>query len=453
MSFSVTGINYRRAEIWLRERVAFTADELPDALRALAELPALDECVLLSTCNRTELYHAGAAPSDALLSWLERRGAIAAGRLQREAYHYRGDDAVLHGMRVASGIDSMVLGETQILGQMKQAVAQARQHSLVGPMLDPVFQQLFRVAKQVRTETSIGRHPVSLPSVIATLAAQIFTETGQLQLLAVGVGDIVRSVLKHFGDSGVGSITIANRSQDTAAELARSLSADYLPLAELSSALGQADIIICGAGSSAALMSRADVERAGPRPSQRPLLIVDLAVPRNVDPAVHTLDNVYLYSLDDLWQQLEESRRRRAAELPEAEALLETGRVAYRSAERQRAAGALITSYRQQAEQQRDVALARALNQLDNGIEPHTVLELLAHTLTRKLTHAPSAHIRRVFAEREGADFETARTELLHLLRGVRDGAPAADEAIADGPVEPDSPAITPAVDSPKGPS
>ena len=448
MSFSITGINYRRAGIRLRECVACTAEELPAALHSLAELPGLDECVLLSTCNRTELYHADTAPSDALLRWLERRGAIATGSLQRAAYHHRDDDAMLHGMRVASGIDSMVLGEAQILGQMKQAVAQARQHGLVGPVLEPIFQQLFHVAKRVRTETSIGRHPVSLPSVIAALVAQIFAEPGRLQLLVAGVGDIVRSVLRHFGDSGVGGITIANRSRDTAAELVRSLAADYLPLAELTPALGRSDVVICGVSSSVPLLSREDVERAGTRPPQRPLLIVDLAVPRNVDPAVHTLDNVYLYSLDDLRQRLEESRRRRAAELPEAEALLETERGGYRSVERQRAAGALIATYRQQAEQLRDAALERARRELHNGTDPRPVLERLARDLTRKLTHAPSAHIRRVFASREGVDLETARAEFLQLLQGVRCAAPAPPETMSGDPVDPDHPAV----DSPEDP-
>ena len=433
MSFSITGINYRQVGIQLRERVAFTAEALPDTLAALAEVPGLSEGLLLSTCNRTEIYHVGAVGSDELLCWLAHCGGINADSLRDHAYHYQNDEAVMHGMRVACGLDSMVLGEPQILGQLKSAVALARGCGLVGRVLEPALQQLFRVAKQVRTETSIGRHPVSLPSVIASLASQMFAAPRQLQVLAVGAGDIIRAVLRHLAERGTGSITIANRSQHSVAELVHSLGADYLPLGELPSALARSDMVICGVDSAATLLSRADLEQSGARPAQSPLLVVDLAVPRNVEPAAHVLENVYLYSLDNLWQLLEESRYRRETELPEAEALLATGLVTYRNAARERAAGELIAAYRGQAAQLRDAVLGRALRQLDKGCEPREVATALAQALTRKLTHVPSAHIRRVFAGCEGVELEQARTELWQLMQSVRN----ADTESGDADAEP----------------
>ena len=393
MSLYVLGINHQTAPVSLRETVAFGPDTLRHALASLRAQAGVQEAVLLSTCNRTELYARSDNGPDALANWLA--GQQRAGD-DLHAYLYRHDeaDAVRHLFRVATGLDSLVLGEPQILGQVKQAWNDARDAGSLGGPLDRAFQQAFATAKRARTETTIGRNPVSVASTAVRLAQESFARLDESDVLLIGAGETIELAARHLVAGKVRRLLIANRTLAHAQDLARRHGGFALPLEELDRHLAEADIVISATAARQPILQRAQVEQALRARRHRPMLLLDLAVPRDIAEDVATLRDVFLYTVDDLERAIEDNRaaRRNAAE--QAEAIIEVHASRFISALGQTDAAAPLRRLREHGQAVQAQALAKARAQLAAGRDPAEVLDLLAHTLTNKLLHAPSAALR-----------------------------------------------------------
>ena len=393
MSLYVLGINHQTAPVALRETVAFGPDTLRRALASLRAQDGVQEAVLLSTCNRTELYARSDNGPDALANWLA--GQQRAGDALH-AYLYRHDqaDAVRHLFRVATGLDSLVLGEPQILGQVKQAWNDARDAGSLGGPLDRAFQQAFATAKRARTETTIGRNPVSVASTAVRLAQESFARLDESDVLLIGAGETIELAARHLVAGKVRRLLIANRTLAHAQDLARRHGGFALPLEELDRHLAEADIVISATAARLPILQRAQVEQALRLRKHRPMLLLDLAVPRDVAEDVASLRDVFLYTVDDLERAIEDNRaaRRNAAE--QAEAIIEVHASRFISALGQGDAAAPLRRLREHGQSVQAQALAKARAQLAAGRDPAEVLDLLAHTLTNKLLHAPSAALR-----------------------------------------------------------
>ncbi|WP_447936531.1 glutamyl-tRNA reductase [Thermomonas fusca] len=402
MSLHVLGINHQTAPVSLRETVAFGPDTLRHALASLRAQAGVQEAVLLSTCNRTELYARSDNGPDALANWLA--GQQRAGD-DLHAYLYRHDeaDAVRHLFRVATGLDSLVLGEPQILGQVKQAWNDARDAGSLGGPLDRAFQQAFATAKRARTETTIGRNPVSVASTAVRLAQESFARLDESDVLLIGAGETIELAARHLVAGKVRRLLIANRTLAHAQDLARRHGGFALPLEELDRHLAEADIVISATAARQPILQRAQVEQALRARRHRPMLLLDLAVPRDIAEDVATLRDVFLYTVDDLERAIEDNRaaRRNAAE--QAEAIIEVHASRFISALGQTDAAAPLRRLREHGQAVQAQALAKARAQLAAGRDPAEVLDLLAHTLTNKLLHAPSAALREDAALGEAA--------------------------------------------------
>ncbi len=402
MSLYVLGINHQTAPVSLRETVAFGPDTLRHALASLRAQAGVQEAVLLSTCNRTELYARSDNGPDALANWLA--GQQRAGD-DLHAYLYRHDeaDAVRHLFRVATGLDSLVLGEPQILGQVKQAWNDARDAGSLGGPLDRAFQQAFATAKRARTETTIGRNPVSVASTAVRLAQESFARLDESDVLLIGAGETIELAARHLVAGKVRRLLIANRTLAHAQDLARRHGGFALPLEELDRHLAEADIVISATAARQPILQRAQVEQALRARRHRPMLLLDLAVPRDIAEDVATLRDVFLYTVDDLERAIEDNRaaRRNAAE--QAEAIIEVHASRFISALGQTDAAAPLRRLREHGQAVQAQALAKARAQLAAGRDPAEVLDLLAHTLTNKLLHAPSAALREDAALGEAA--------------------------------------------------
>ncbi|HTL14781.1 MAG TPA: glutamyl-tRNA reductase [Thermomonas sp.] len=406
MPLHVLGINHQTAPVALRERVAFAPDALAPALEALRALPQVREAVLLSTCNRTELYASAEADADgALAEWLATHPG-AGQDLHAYLYRHRDADAVRHLFRVASGLDSLVLGEPQILGQVKQAWAASREVGALGGPLDRLFQQAFATAKRTRTDTRIGANPVSVASVAVRLAEENFARPSDSTVLLVGAGETIELAARHLVEAKVQRLLVANRTLAHAQALASRHGGIALPLEELDRHLAEADIVISATASRTPILHRAQVEQALRARRHRPMLLLDLAVPRDIDHDVSGLRDVFLYTVDDLERAIEDNRRSRREAAQQAEAIIELQTT--RFVEQWQAAGRQqpLLQLRAHGEAARAEALAKARQQLAAGMPAEEALELLAHTLTNRLLHAPTVALRE--AARSG-DAELAR--------------------------------------------
>ncbi|WP_240096197.1 glutamyl-tRNA reductase [Thermomonas flagellata] len=405
MNLHALGINHQTAPVALREKVAFAAEALAPALRAVHALPGVHEAVLLSTCNRTELYARAEGDGRALADWLAHH-PDAGEDLHAYLYHHRDGDAVRHLFRVATGLDSLVLGEPQILGQVKQAWAAARAAGTLGGPLDRLFQQAFATAKRARTDTRIGANPVSVASAAVRLAQDNFARPSESTVLLIGAGETIELAARHLVEARVRRLLVANRTLAHAQALASRHGGYALPLADLEPHLAEADIVIAATASPRPILERAHVERALHRRRHRPMLLIDLAVPRDIAPDVAELRDAFLYTVDDLQQAIEENRRsrREAAEQAEAIVALQTARFVEQltAASRQQP----LLRLRAHGEAARAHALAKARAQLAAGLPPEQALELLAHTLTNRLLHAPTVALREAALE---DDAELAR--------------------------------------------
>lgn len=395
MALIALGLNHLTAPVALRERVAFAASATAPALAELTAEPGVREAAILSTCNRTELYctvepGAEAAPAQ----WLGRHQEVTGPHLDEFLYRHHDAEAVRHLFRVATGLESMILGEPQILGQVKDAYALARDaHTLKAP-LERLFQNTFAVAKRVRSDTRIGANPVSVAFTAVRLAEQVFTDLAQACVLLVGAGDTIELAARHLVEAKVRRLIVANRTLDNAQALASRFGGYAVALADLPLHLAEADIVIASTASPLPVLHREEVAAAIEARKRRPMFLVDIAVPRDIDPAVATLDDVYLYSIDDLAQVIDDNLRSRREAALQAEAMIElsVGHFMdwWRALELRNPVGDL----RSAAQASRDEVLAKARRLVANGRDPDEALAFLADTLTNKLMHAPSANLR-----------------------------------------------------------
>jgi len=400
MAFIALGINHKTASVDVRERVAFTPAQLAEALQQLCRHTDSREAAILSTCNRSELYLEQDSPGvDAVLQWLADYHRLSLDELRACAYVHQDESAVRHMMRVASGLDSLVLGEPQILGQMKTAYAVAREAGTVGPLLGRLFQATFSTAKAVRTDTAIGENPVSVAFAAVSLAKQIFSDLQRSQALLIGAGETITLVARHLHEQGVRRIVVANRTLERGRLLAEQVGGQAILLADIGQELAGSDIVISSTASQLPILGKGAVERALKQRKHKPMFMVDIAVPRDIEPEVGELDDVYLYSVDDLHEVIEENLKSRQGAARAAEELVATGADDFMLRLRELAAVDVLKAYRQQAERLRDEELAKAQRLLANGSDPLEVAATLARGLTNKLLHAPSVQLKKLSAD------------------------------------------------------
>ena len=404
MKLIALGINHNSAAVEVRERVAFAPDQVSEALNDACAEAGLDEVVILSTCNRTEVYAVSSDQLESvdkarqLITWMANYHHLSAQDLHQCAYHYESDEALAHIMQVASGLDSMVLGEPQILGQMKSAYAVARESGTVSSELGRVFPRVFSIAKRVRTDTAIGENPVSVAFAAVNLAGHIFSNLANTSALLVGAGETIELVARHLIEAGVNRIVIANRTLGRARELAQKFSAEAVLLSEIPEQLEHADIVITSTASQLPILGKGAVETALKQRKHRPMLMVDIAVPRDIEAQVGDLRDVYLYSVDDLRDIVDENMRGRESEARKADQIIAEGVRSHRESERSLAAVDTVKEYRIMAEQLKDGELQRALRMLSRGDDPAQILAQMARGLTQKLIHAPSAGLKTLSA-------------------------------------------------------
>lgn len=416
MTILTLGLNHKTAPVEIRERLTFGPDVIVGALRTLTEQTAAEEAVIVSTCNRTELYCVadGRDGEAEIREWLGRFHGVESHSFAPHLYVHQNRDSVRHLLRVASGLDSMVLGEPQILGQVKAAFQTACDSGSTGRMLGRLFQHTFSVAKQVRTDTAIGSSPVSVAFAAVSLARQIFSDLTKQTALLIGAGETIELAARHLHQHGIGRIIVANRTVERAHNVAAQFDGYAIALTELSNHLPEADIVVSSTASPLPVLGKGTVERALKQRRHRPVFMVDIAVPRDIEPEVGDLRDVYLYTVDDLQGVVEEGMRSRQQAADQAMEIVDLHTEEFMAWVRSLDAVSLIQDYRLRAERVRDDCLRRAGRQLAAGKAADEVLCQLAHILTNKLLHTPSVRLRR--AGREGqSDLLEAANELFQL--------------------------------------
>ncbi len=417
MTLLAVGINYNTAPVSVRERLAFPADILGNSLQDLWHLNDISEAAILSTCNRTEFYCAATtANSEILVDWVAQNRNINPVDFTPYLYSHTDSQLIRHMFRVACGLDSMVLGEPQILGQMKTAYQAAYEAGTLGKHLGKLFQHTFSAAKKVRTYTAIGSSPVSVAFAAVQLAGQIFDKLSNQTALLIGAGETIELTARHLAQKGIGRIIIANRTYDKAHALAAQFNGYAIALSELPSHLAEADIVIASTASQLPILGKGGVESALKKRKHKPMFMVDLAVPRDIEVEVGQLRDVYLYTVDDLQNTIDQNMNSRRQAAEQAEEIIDTQVEYFLSWLRAQGAQSTIRDYRLQAEQTRDEALQKALTLLKNGANPEDALNRLAHTLTNKLIHTPSSQIRDA-AENERHDLVAAAREIFKLSK------------------------------------
>lgn len=410
MALITVGLSHHLAPLSVREKVAFADSEQDAALARLRGLPGINEAALLSTCNRTEVLAIADEAEEARLSdWWQRERQLPSGLLEKYSYTHRDHGSVLHNLRVASGLDSMIVGEPQILGQMKLAYARAVAGHSTGPVLGRLFQHSFAVAKLVRSRTQVGSHPVSVAYAAVQLAKRIFTDFSRETALIVGAGEVAELLARHLRGQGIGRLVIANRSLERAERLARTVSGYAIPLADVQNYIGDADLIISSTGARGLVVERPVVERGLLRRRRKPQFMIDLAVPRDIDPSIAELEDVYLYTLDDLRSVVADNMKRREQEARQAEAIVEDSAAGFCRWLDARDAAGTIRGMRDKARGYRDEVLAKARRKLAAGRPVDEVLEYVASSLSQKLVHAPSATLRRADAIEQALLLSSAR--------------------------------------------
>lgn len=410
MELLAVGLNYQSAPLTLRERLAFPADSLSSSLHALRSSlasisPVGGEAAILSTCNRTELYCA--APDalsirPAVLSWLAEDRQVEQSDLQNHIYVLPQQEVVRHAFRVASGLDSMVLGEAQILGQMKQAARSAEEAGTLGQMLHQLFQRTFSVAKEVRSHTEIGLHSVSMASAGVKLAQRIFGDLSTRTVLFIGAGEMIQLCATYFGAQNPKRMLIANRSADRAQQLADSHGAEVIGLSQLPDMLPKADIVVSCTASTLPLIGLGMVQNACKRRKHEPMFMLDLAVPRDIEAQVAKLDDVFLYTVDDLAQIVQQGREQRAAAVEQAEAIIDRQVKGFMRWAGERTIVPVIREIHQKGDEIAHLELEHAKKLLAKGDSPEEVVQLMAHRLSAKYMHGPMQALHQASdAERE----------------------------------------------------
>jgi glutamyl-tRNA reductase len=411
MSLLAIGLNHKNAPVSIRERVTFGPDIIVGALRSLTQRTGIEEAIILSTCNRTEVYCAltDAAPED-ISHWLSEFHGLELETISPYLYGHENRKGVQHLLNVACGLDSMVLGEPQILGQVKQAYQTATDAGSVGKLLGRLFQHTFSVAKQVRTDTAIGHSPVSVAFAAVSLAKQIFSDLTEQTALLIGAGETIELAARHLHQQGVGRIIVANRTMERAHSLANQFQGYAIALTELPAHLAEADIVISSTASPLPVLGKGTVESALKKRRHQPMFMVDIAVPRDIEAEITDLKDIYLYTVDDLQEVVAENMRSRQEAAEQAGEIIELHTEEFMGWLRSLDAAGMVQDYRRQAEKMRNEVLERSLRQLRKGTPPEEVLNFLARTLTNKLLHTPSTQIRQAGFEGQMELLEAANT-------------------------------------------
>lgn len=417
MTLLALGINHKTAPVSLRERVTFSPESIDQALASLLQQPLVQGGVVLSTCNRTELYLSVEQQEnlhEQLIAWLCNYHKLSPDEVKKSLYWHHGNDAVSHLMRVASGLDSLVLGEPQILGQVKKAFAESQREQSLSGELERLFQKTFSVAKRVRTETEIGANAVSVAFAACTLARQIFESLSELNVLLVGAGETIELVARHLREHQVKHMIIANRTRERAQALATEVGAEVITLPEIDARLADADIIISSTASPLPIIGKGMVERALKSRRNQPMLFVDIAVPRDIEPEVGKLSNAYLYSVDDLQAIIQHNMAQRQAAAVQAESIVQQESMNFMTWLRAQGAVETIRDYRSQAEQVRSEMTAKALAAIEQGANVEQVVNELAYKLTNRLIHAPTKSL-----QQAASDGDMERLQLLRDSLGL----------------------------------
>jgi len=398
------GINHKTAPVDIRGKVAFVPEKLCTALQELTRQTPITEAAIVSTCNRTELYCGGLEDGDlqTLIDWFSHYHHLTAEDVKPYIYTHTDSAAVQHILRVASGLDSLVLGEPQILGQIKDAYSVANDAGTLGQQLNRLFQHTFAVAKKVRTDTAIGASAVSVAFAAVSLSKQIFSNLSEHTALLIGAGETIELVARHLSEQKVHKMIVANRTVERAEILARQFNAEAIALAEMPDRLVDADIVISSTASQLPILGKGAVERALKKRKHRPMFMVDIAVPRDIEPEVGEFNDVYLYTVDDLQNVIEENMKSRQEAAEQAEEIIQLQTQHFMGWLRSRHVVDAIRRYRDQAEELRDAALTQAQRQLASGRDVDEVMTELARTLTNKLIHIPTSRMKQ--AAHEGRD-------------------------------------------------
>ncbi|MCW7763289.1 glutamyl-tRNA reductase [Photorhabdus luminescens] len=412
MTLLALGINHKTAPVSLRERVTFSPGTIGEALDNLLQHPLVKGGVVLSTCNRTELYLSVEQQDnlyEQLIDWLCGYHQLNPRDLRSSIYWHCGNEAVSHLMRVASGLDSLVLGEPQILGQVKKAFAESQHNHSLSSELERLFQKSFSVAKRIRTETEIGSNAVSVAFAACTLARQIFESLSELNILLVGAGETIELAARHLKEHRVHHMMIANRTKEKAQMLADEVQAEVITLPEIDTRLAEADIVISSTASPLPIIGKGMVERALKLRRNQPMLLVDIAVPRDIEPDIERLDNVYLYSVDDLQAIIQQNLAQRKAAAVQAECIVQQESRYFMDWLRSQGAVNSIREYRNQAEQMRAEMTAKALTAINQGADVEQAVNQLTHQLVNRLIHAPTKSLQQAASNGD--------LERLNLLR------------------------------------
>jgi glutamyl-tRNA reductase len=421
MSIFAVGINHESAPVKIRERIAIAPEATVDALHNLTQLPGVSEAAILSTCNRTELYCCTEPMAEnAPAAWLHHYHELDTGKLNQFLYSHRDDQAVRHMLRVATGLDSMVLGEPEILGQMKSAYRLARSAETLGAPLERLFQHTFSVAKRVRTDTAIGENPVSVAFTAVTLAKRVFGDLSRQNVLFVGAGETIELAARHLVSNKVAHVMVANRTLSKAQDLANRIGGSAIPLHAIDDHLAKADLLLCSTGAREPIIHLDAVKAAIVKRKRRPMFMVDLAVPRDVAEEVGELSDVYLYTIDDLKEAAEAGKAGRKQAALEAESMVDLQVEDFMRWLRSLSAVASIREYRDRAMTARDELVEQAVRQLAAGKSVEDTLNALANRLTQRFLHTPSLRMRQAAAHGRDDLLEAAR-ELFALADEDKD--------------------------------
>jgi len=394
------GINHQTAPVDIREKVTFAPEQLPVALQQLFRLPDVKEGVILSTCNRTEIY-CDIAKNDLVTvqQWFSSFHGLNHQDISPYFYQHTDQQASNHLFRVASGLDSMVLGESQILGQLKDAFELARSNKTVKSVLGRLFQHSFSVAKKVRTDTQIGANPVSVAFAAVSLSKQIFGDLQPLQALMIGAGETIELAARHLRSQNIGKIVIANRTIERAEQLAKEVSATAVKISDIPQQLIKADIVISSTASQLPILGKGATETALKHRKHRPIFMVDLAVPRDIEPQVGELDDIYLYTVDDLKEVIDENLRSRELAAEQAQEIIEVEVRTFEHWLSTHSSADEIRNMRNKAEAIKTFCLEKAQSELLKGEDAEKVLQTLANNLTNKLLHGPTIEMRKALKE------------------------------------------------------
>jgi glutamyl-tRNA reductase len=402
MPLFTIGISHHTAPIEIREKVAISRAEYATRISDLCALPNVEEAVILGTCNRTEIYCLSSSNGrEAVLDWLHSSNGLPSGQLDEHIYLHEGEDVARHLVRVASGLDSLVLGETQILGQLKEAWQYAHEAGSLGKVLDRLFQHTFAAAKNIRTQSGISEHPVSVAYTAVVLARQIFGTLKSQTVVLVGAGEMVQLCGRYLYDHGISNLLILNRSLEKAEELAAQLDGTAMTLERLGEALPRADILISSTASPRPVITQKDVKAALRKRRHRPMFLVDIAVPRDIDPAVSKLNDAYLYTIDDLQKVVDENMEQRSVAAQAAAADVDEAVSSFMRWLFGIRANRTLKRIREQSHDFEQDLTERALRRLEAGQDPAGVLQQMANTLTNKILHLPSKRLREAAEEQD----------------------------------------------------